>query len=247
MDGYNVFPVIPISGIGTCSLLLGAMGDGITTTPFDGKIRDFTFVKRQKIAYLDFDVFPFVDTTGKNDVSVIGTVTQVSGKASFSNPTDSLFVNKLRVSPKNVYNLQRYFSLQSDFDFSFDVSFTSFKSSAGQYLVSMLGPNDSLFGNGYLLIYCYNPGSGYKLRLEVSETLGLGTTTVSTGINYSIRLEKRGLTYSLYLNNVLQSSCTITSGQMLDVKTRVLYLGGSGWDYGGGLDGTIDNVVFEDR
>lgn len=245
MDGYNVFSFINVQSIGPSSLVLGASGDGGTTTPFDGKIRDFTFVKKHKVASLNFDVFPFLDATGKNDVSTIGTVNQVSGKASFSNPTNVGTPNHLKVSPKNTYNLQRYFSLQSDFDFSFDFSFTSFKAS-GQYLAGIQDPNDTIFANGYLAIYSYNPGSGYILRIEASGVLGTnGATVLSTGTNYSARLEKRGLTYSIYLNEVLQSSCTITSGQMPDLKTRVLYLGAL--SVLSGIDGTLDNVVFEDR
>lgn len=247
MDGFNVFSAINVSNIGYCSLLLGALGDGVTTTPFDGKIKDFTFIKRHKVTSLNFDVFPFLDSIGKNKVSAIGTVTQVSGKASFSNPTNVGVPNHLKVSPKNVYNLQRYFNLQSDFDFSFDFSFTSFKTS-GQYLACIQDPNDISFANGYLAIYSYNFGSGYTLRIEASNVLGTnGATVLSTGTNYSARLEKRGLTYSLYLNNVLQSSCTITSGQMPDLKTRALYLGAINTLSGSGMDGTLDNVVFEDR
>ena len=182
---------------------------------------------------IDFDTFPFVDLTGRHTVTNIAGVTQVSGKANFTNPAGQA----LKVSGRT-----KDFNMQKDFDFTCNVkvdTITGTDKVLFEFFEAANPPMGSHFtcflanGNGTLRTY---------FRQAVTQIYADSSSTgyfIPAGVEVAIKIERRGSTVKTYVDGIVRS--TITT---LTARTNVwrdLYLSDPTY----GFVGTMDNFKYE--
>lgn len=204
-----------------------------TGNSFHGFIEDLDYKVLKPLAILDFETFPFVDTTGRHTVSNFG-VTQSGGSAYFNNPSDS------SLARLDVLGNQDDFNLQNDFDISFTANVASFSGRSDQILFSI--ENDS----GTSVVECYVKNTGQIYLNFPSATFITSTGIIGTATSYNIRIERRGTSAQIWVNDIARAIVTPSIPAILNVP-RKLVLGASARTgvNGFGINGTIDNFKFD--
>jgi hypothetical protein len=200
-----------------------------------GLLGVMTGLFRGLICGLNFNAFPFVDSTGRNVFSNLG-VTQVSNKAFFNNPANSSSVRLTTPAKKD-------FLFSLDFDIAFTVNVQSYAGKSDQ-----------------LLVYCADAGSTSTLefflnsdgnvRLGFIQGGSIQTNSLASsgyllpvGVDVVLKVERRGATARVYADNV---QIAIINGT-LTARTKVLRgltLGAEASIGGYGLYGTIDDFSW---
>lgn len=199
---------------------------------FYGTIDNVDFKLLKNLCSLDFESFPFVDTTGRHTIYNFG-VTQSGGSAYFNNPSNSSLVRL------EILGNQYDFNLQSDFD----ISFTS-------NVVSFAGRGDQLFftienADGTSALECYVKNTGQIYLNFPSATLTTSTGIIGAATSYNIRIERRGTSAQIWVNDIARATVT-PSILAIPNEPRKLVLGASARSVvnGAGINGTIDNFKF---
>ena len=138
---------------------------------------------------LRFDVFPFIDSAGKNVINNYG-VTKVSDKAYFANTTNSA-ANCLKIPLSDGY------SMQSDFDVVMTVNVQTYAGKSNQVLLECAnsGNNMQFFlnSNGNVRLNFNQSGSSVNLDSLASSGYLLPVAT-----DVLLKIERRGTTVKVF-------------------------------------------------
>lgn len=200
---------------------------------FHGTIDNVDFKLLKTLCALYFESFPFVEDAGRHTVSNFG-VTQSGGSAYFNNPSDS------SLARLEVLGNQDDFNLQNDFDISFTANVASFSGRSDQILFSI--ENDSVTS----VVECYIKNTGQIYLNFPSATFITSTGIIGAATSYNIRIERRGTSAQIWVNDIARAIVTPSIPAILNVP-RKLVLGASARTgiNGFGINGTIDNFKFD--
>lgn len=193
--------------------------------------------KFRTVCDLSFNSLPFTDSTGKSSITNNG-ATLSSGQAVFSNPTDTstVFVQALTSA-----TFDSDFRLQGDFRVACKFSITSFAGRGDQTLFSLIKVSDPL--GAFTSCYVKNTGQ-IVLNFDDGTTYTTAAGVISTGINYTLLVEKTGNLASIRINGnaVHQSTPVIATLENTPRHCLISSAALSGAAFG--LNGTMDYFVF---
>lgn len=208
-----------------------------STSSFYGDIGNTYFSRVAKLANLNFDSFPFTDSTGRNFVSNVG-VTQDTNRAYFNNPTDSS-KNYLVINSSGTFN---NFNLQNNFEVVFDITIPTFAGKGDHCFFSI---QDTAMYNGTDFVQCYVKNTGQIwLNFPGTAPMTSATGVIVAGNTYTIRVVKNGAQGELWVGNIKRASTS--SIPSITDKPRVIVLGSipNTLVNGGGINGYMDNFQF---
>jgi len=222
----------PLNRVATRSIFLG--GYGGTGYGLSGTIDEADFKLLKNLCSLDFESFPFVDTTGRHTISNYG-VTQSGGSAYFNNPSDNSLARLEVVGNENDFNLQ------NDFDISFTVNIPSFAGRGDQLFFTITN-----LSNTEIALQCYIKNTGEIYLVFPSATFITSTGIIAAATSYNIRIERRGTSAQIWVNDIARATVT-PSIPAIPNEPRKLVLGASTHSIinGAGINGTIDNFKFD--
>lgn len=183
-----------------------------------------------------FDVFPFIDSAGKNVIDNYG-VTQVSGKAHFANTTNAE-VNRLKAPLSDGY------SMQSDFDVVMTVNVQTYAGKSDQVLLDCTnsGNNMQFFlnSNGNVRLNFNQSGSSVNLDSLASSGYLLPVAT-----DVLLKIERRGTTVKVLADGVQIAIASGALSARFGIQ-RSLSVGALDVNSpnGYGLYGTIENFSW---
>jgi len=193
--------------------------------------------KFRTVCDLSFNSLPFTDSTGKSSITNNG-ATLSSGQAVFSNPEDTstVFVQALTSA-----TFDSDFRLQGDFRVACKFSITSFAGRGDQTLFSLIKVSDPL--GAFTSCYVKNTGQ-IVLNFDDGTTYTTAAGVISTGINYTLLVEKTGNLASIRINGnaVHQSTPVIATLENTPRHCLISSAALSGAAFG--LNGTMDYFVF---
>ena len=220
------------------NLKLGGFGTTNSTYAFLDDI-DISLVhdKFRTVCDLSFNSLPFTDSTGKSSITNNG-ATLSSGQAVFSNPADTstVFVQALTSA-----TFDSDFRLQGDFRVACKFSITSFAGRGDQTLFSLIKVSDPL--GAFTSCYVRNTGQ-IVLNFDDGTTYTTAAGVISTGVNYTLLVEKTGNLASIRINGnaVHQSTPVIATLENTPRYCLISSAALSGAAFG--LNGTMDYFVF---
>ncbi len=183
---------------------------------------------------LRFDVFPFIDSAGKNVIDNYG-VTQVSDKAYFANTTNAA-ANCLKIPLSDGY------SMQSDFDVVMTVNVQTYAGKSDQVLLDCTnsGNNMQFFlkSNGNVRLGFNQSGSSDDLDSLASSGYLLPVAT-----DVLLKIERRGTTVKVFADGAQIASGAIA--ERFNIQ-RSLTIGTiyANTPNGYGLYGTLENFSW---
>ena len=183
---------------------------------------------------LRFDVFPFIDSAGKNVIDNYG-VTQVSDKAYFANTTNAA-ANCLKIPLSDGY------SMQSDFDVVMTVNVQTYAGKSDQVLLDCTnsGNNMQFFlnSNGNVRLNFNQSGSSVNLDSLASSGYLLPVAT-----DVLLKIERRGTTVKVFADGAQIASGAIA--ERFNIQ-RSLTIGTiyANTPNGYGLYGTLENFSW---
>ena len=220
------------------NLKFGGFGATNSTHGFLDNI-DISLVhdKFRTVCDLSFNSLPFTDSTGKSSITNNG-ATLSSGQAVFSNPADTstVFVQALTSA-----TFDSDFRLQGDFRVACRFNITSFAGRGDQTLFSLIKVSDPL--GAFTSCYVINTGQ-IVLNFDDGTTYTTAAGVISTGINYTLLVEKTGNLASIRINGnaVHQSTPVIATLENTPRYCLISSAALSGAAFG--LNGTMDYFVF---
>jgi hypothetical protein len=192
--------------------------------------------KFRTVCDLSFNSLPFTDSTGKSSITNNG-ATLGSGQSVFSNPADTstVFVQALTSA-----TFDSDFRLQGDFRVACKFNIASFAGRLDQTLFSLIKVSDP-FG-AFTSCYVRNTGQ-IVLNFDDGTTYTTAAGVISTGINYTLLVEKTGNLASIRINGnaVHQSTPVIAT---LEDTPRYCLISSRSLSGGFGLNGNMDYFVF---
>lgn len=193
--------------------------------------------KFRTVCDLSFNSLPFTDSTGKSSITNNG-ATLGSWEAVFNNPADTstVFVQALTSA-----TFDSDFRLQGDFRVACKFSITSFAGRGDQTLFSLIKVSDPL--GAFTSCYVKNTGQ-IVLNFDDGTTYTTTAGVISTGINYTLLVEKTGNLASIRINGnaVHQSTPVIATLENTPRHCLISSAALSGAAFG--LNGTMDYFVF---
>ena len=183
---------------------------------------------------LRFDVFPFIDSAGKNVINNYG-VTKVSDKAYFANTTNAA-ANCLKIPLSDGY------SMQSDFDVVMTVNVQTYAGKSDQVLLDCTnsGNNMQFFlnSNGNVRLNFNQSGSSVNLDSLASSGYLLPVAT-----DVLLKIERRGTTVKVFADGAQIASGAIA--ERFNIQ-RSLTIGTiyANTPNGYGLYGTLENFSW---
>lgn len=193
--------------------------------------------KFRTVCDLGFNSLPFTDSTGKSSITNNG-ATLGSWEAVFNNPADTstVFVQALTSA-----TFDSDFRLQGDFRVACKFNITSFAGRGDQTLFSLIKVSDPL--GAFTSCYVRNTGQ-IVLNFDDGTTYTTAAGVISTGINYTLLVEKTGNLASIRINGnaVHQSTPVIATLENTPRHCLISSAALSGSAFG--LNGTMDYFVF---
>jgi len=193
--------------------------------------------KFRTVCDLSFNSLPFTDSTGKSSITNNG-ATLSSGKAVFSNPEDTstVFVQALTSA-----TFDSDFRLQGDFRVACKFSITSFAGRGDQTLFSLIKVSDPL--GAFTSCYVKNTGQ-IVLNFDDGTTYTTTAGVISTGINYTLLVEKTGNLASIRINGNAVHQTTPVIATLENTPRHCLISSAALSGAAFGLNGTMDYFVF---
>lgn len=219
-------------------LKFGGFGATYSTHGFLDDI-DISLVhdKFRTVCDLSFNSLPFTDSTGKSSITNNGATLSI-GQAVFNNPADTstVFVQALTSA-----TFDSDFRLQGDFRVACKFSITSFTGRGDQTLFSLIKVSDPL--GAFTSCYVKNTGQ-IVLNFEDGTTYTTAAGVISSGVNYTLLVEKTGNLASIRINGnaVHQSTPVIATLENTPRHCLISSAALSGAAFG--LNGTMDYFVF---
>lgn len=225
---YSSFKNLKFGGFGATNSTYGFLDDIDISLVHD---------KFRTVCDLSFNSLPFTDSTGKSSITNNG-ATLSSGQAVFSNPADTstVFVQALTSA-----TFDSDFRLQGDFRVACRFNITSFAGRGDQTLFSLIKVSDPL--GAFTSCYVKNTGQ-IVLNFDDGTTYTTTAGVISTGINYTLLVEKTGNLASIRINGnaVHQSTPVIATLENTPRYCLISSAALSGAAFG--LNGTMDYFVF---
>lgn len=193
--------------------------------------------KFRTVCDLSFNSLPFTDSTGKSSITNNG-ATLSSGQAVFSNPADTstVFVQALTSA-----TFDSDFRLQGDFRVACKFSITSFAGRGDQTLFSLIKVSDPL--GAFTSCYVKNTGQ-IVLNFDDGTTYTTAAGVISTGINYTLLVEKTGNLASIRINGNAVHQTTPVIATLENTPRYCLISSAALSGAAFGLNGTMDYFVF---
>lgn len=193
--------------------------------------------KFRTVCDLGFNSLPFTDSTGKSSITNNG-ATLGSGQAVFSNPADTstVFVQALTSA-----TFDSDFRLQGDFRVACKFSVTSFAGRGDQTLFSLIKVSDPL--GAFTSCYVKNTGQ-IVLNFDDGTTYTTTAGVISTGINYTLLVEKTGNLASIRINGNAVHQTTPVIATLENTPRHCLISSAALSGTAFGLNGTMDYFVF---
>ena len=225
---YSSFKNLKFGGFGATDSAYGFLDDIDISLVHD---------KFRTVCDLSFNSLPFTDSTGKSSITNNG-ATLSSGQSVFSNPADTstVFVQALTSA-----TFDSDFRLQGDFRVACRFNITSFAGRGDQTLFSLIKVSDPL--GAFTSCYVKNTGQ-IVLNFDDGTTYTTAAGVISTGINYTLLVEKTGNLASIRINGnaVHQSTPVIATLENTPRYCLISSAALSGAAFG--LNGTMDYFVF---
>ena len=225
---YSSFNNLKFGGFGATDSAYGFLDDIDISLVHD---------KFRTVCDLSFNSLPFTDSTGKSSITNNG-ATLSSGQSVFSNPADTstVFVQALTSA-----TFDSDFRLQGDFRVACRFNITSFAGRGDQTLFSLIKVSDPL--GAFTSCYVKNTGQ-IVLNFDDGTTYTTAAGVISTGINYTLLVEKTGNLASIRINGnaVHQSTPVIATLENTPRYCLISSAALSGAAFG--LNGTMDYFVF---
>ena len=225
---YSNFKNLKFGGFGATDSTYGFLDDIDISLVHD---------KFRTVCDLSFNSLPFTDSTGKSSITNNG-ATLSSGQSVFSNPADTstVFVQALTSA-----TFDSDFRLQGDFRVACRFNITSFAGRGDQTLFSLIKVSDPL--GAFTSCYVKNTGQ-IVLNFDDGTTYTTTAGVISTGINYTLLVEKTGNLASIRINGnaVHQSTPVIATLENTPRYCLISSAALSGAAFG--LNGTMDYFVF---
>ena len=225
---YSSFKNLKFGGFGATDSAYGFLDDIDISLVHD---------KFRTVCDLSFNSLPFTDSTGKSSITNNG-ATLSSGQSVFSNPADTstVFVQALTSA-----TFDSDFRLQGDFRVACRFNITSFAGRGDQTLFSLIKVSDPL--GAFTSCYVKNTGQ-IVLNFDDGTTYTTTAGVISTGINYTLLVEKTGNLASIRINGnaVHQSTPVIATLENTPRYCLISSAALSGAAFG--LNGTMDYFVF---
>ena len=193
--------------------------------------------KFRTVCDLGFNSLPFTDSTGKSSITNNG-ATLSSGQAVFSNPADTstVFVQALTSA-----TFDSDFRLQGDFRVACKFNITSFAGRGDQTLFSLIKVSDPL--GAFTSCYVKNTGQ-IVLNFDDGTTYTTAAGVISTGINYTLLVEKTGNLASIRINGNAVHQTTPVIATLENTPRYCLISSAALSGAAFGLNGTMDYFVF---
>ena len=225
---YSSFNNLKFGGFGATNSTYGFLDDIDISLVHD---------KFRTVCNLGFNSLPFTDSTGKSSITNNG-ATLGSWEAVFNNPADTstVFVQALTSA-----TFDSDFRLQGDFRVACRFNITSFAGRGDQTLFSLIKVSDPL--GAFTSCYVKNTGQ-IVLNFDDGTTYTTAAGVISTGINYTLLVEKTGNLASIRINGnaVHQSTPVIATLENTPRYCLISSAALSGAAFG--LNGTMDYFVF---
>ena len=225
---YSSFKNLKFGGFGATNSAYGFLDDIDISLVHD---------KFRTVCDLSFNSLPFTDSTGKSSITNNG-ATLSSGQAVFSNPTGT---SRVFVQALTSATFDSDFRLQGDFRVACKFSVPSLAGQGDQTLFSLIKVSDPLGA----CTSCYVKNTGQiVLNFDDWTTYTTAAGVISTGINYTLLVEKTGNLASIRINGNAVHQTTPVIATLENTPRHCLISSATLSGAAFGLNGTMDYFVF---